>query len=117
VTTETTEPAGIRTAAAAQITVFWARDTEVRSTPALGGSLYIDPAGMGGNHSMTFMFGRDARIADQVVIAERVLAGVQRWRDGIVEYADQQRTAEDELNAAREEIARLKAERDGGEDA
>lgn len=51
---------------------------------------------------------------DQLVIADRVLAGVQRWRDGIAGAAEEQRTAADELAAAREEIARLKAERDGG---
>lgn len=116
-TTDVTQPAAIRTTAATQITTFWAHDAEVRSSAVLGGSLYIDPAGMGGDHSMTFLFNRNTPADELVAVAERVLAGVQRWRDGIVERAEQQRNAEDELTAAREEIARLKAERDGGDDA
>ncbi len=109
-TTDVTQPATIRTTAATQITVFWARGGGVRPS---SNALYIDPAGEFGGHSMTFLFGQDTADAEQVAVAERVLAGVQRWRDGIVERADRQRTAEDELTAAREEIARLKAERDG----
>ena len=58
--------------------------------------------------SMTFPSGMP--IEDQLAVADRVLASVQRWRDGIAEYADQHRTAADELEAARAEIARLKAE-------
>jgi hypothetical protein len=103
----------MRADAAAQITMFWARNTEVRSSAPPLSTLYIDPAGMGGGISTTLMFDSKAPLADQVVIADRVLAGVQRWRDGIAEAVEKQRTAEDELAAAREEIARLKAERDG----
>jgi hypothetical protein len=114
VTTDVTQPATIRTSAATQITVFWARGAEVRPS---SNALYINPAGEFGGHSMSFLFGQDTADAEQVAVAERVLAGVQRWRDGIVERVDQQRTAVDELAAAREEIARLKAERDGGTEA
>jgi hypothetical protein len=72
---------------------------------------------MSGAHHVTFMFASTTPLTEQVEVAERVLAGVQRWRDGIVGYADQQRSAEEELAAAREEIVRLKAERNGGDDA
>ena len=113
VTTETTEPVTKRTTASTQLTVFLAHNTEVRSAAPTLSSLYIDPAGRGGGHSMTFMFGSNTPIAEQVEVANRMLAGVQRWRDSIAEYAERRRNAEDELAAAREEIARLKAERDG----
>jgi hypothetical protein len=117
VTTETTEPAVKRTTASTQLTVFLAHNTEVRSAAPPLSSLYIDPAGMGGGHSTTFMFGSNSSLDEQIAVADRILAGVQRWRDGIVDAAERRRTAEDELAAAREEIARLRAERDGGEDA
>lgn len=113
-TTDVTESAGIRTTAATQITAFWARDAAAQSRD---NALYIGLAGEYGGHSMAFLFGANTPVADQVTVADRVLAGVQRWRDGIVERNERQRTAEDELAAAREEIARLKAERDGGDDA
>ena len=116
-TTETTQPATKRVSASTQLTVFLAHNAEVRSSAPPLSSLYIDPAGMGGGHSTTFMFGRESSFDEQIAVADRILAGVQRWRDGIVEAAERQRNAEDELAAAREEIARLKAERDGGDDA
>lgn len=117
-TTDVIEKSAERTTAATQITSFWTRNADVRSsTPTLNACLYIDPAGMGGGTSLTLMFGSRTPLADQVILAERVLAGVQRWRDGIVETADKHRNAEEELAEARAEIARLKAERDGGEEA
>lgn len=117
VTTESTEPAAKRVKASTQITIFLAHNAGARSTASLHGSLYVDPDGQYGDHGVTFMFGSNTPIAEQIVVADRVLAGVQRWRDDIVEHADRQRTAEDELAAAQAEIARLKAERDGGEEA
>ncbi|MEW2300231.1 hypothetical protein AB0958_09650 [Streptomyces sp. NPDC006655] len=115
-TTDVTEKAAERTTAATHITSFWTRKTEVRSsTPTLNACLYIDPAGMGGGTSLTLMFPSNTPLAEQMALADRVLAGVQQWRDGIAEAAEKRRNAEDELAAAREEIARLKAERDGGE--
>ncbi|MFJ1964857.1 hypothetical protein [Streptomyces massasporeus] len=116
-TTETTEATTKHTPASTSITVFLARSAEVRSSAPPSSSLYIDAAGMSGAHHLSLLFTSTTPVAEQVQVAERVLAGVQRWRDGIVGYADQQRSAEEELAAAREEIARLKAERDGGDDA
>ncbi|MFD6324231.1 hypothetical protein ACFWOL_15475 [Streptomyces sp. NPDC058442] len=94
----------------AQITVFWEAKAEVRSSPPPLSSLYIDPAGMGDGAHLTLMFDSKMPLPEQTAIADRVLAGVQRWRDGIAEKADRERTAEKELAAAREEIARLKGE-------
>ncbi|MFI1324587.1 hypothetical protein ACH4TI_15260 [Streptomyces rochei] len=96
----------------AQITIFWESRAEVRSGVPPLASLYIDPAGMSDGAHMSLLFGNEMTLSEQVVIADRVLAGVQRWRDGIAEAADRQRTTEDELAAARAEIARLKGETD-----
>jgi hypothetical protein len=114
VTTEITEQALGRGRAATQITVFWAGCAEVSASPALG-TFYVYPAGMGGGHALTLMFPSKTSRAEQLVIADRFLAGVQRWRDGIADAAKRERTDRDELAAAREEIARLKAERDGSD--
>jgi len=93
-----------------QITAFWGPNTEVRSSPPPISSLYVDPDGMSTGMHFSFLFASDVPLAEQVAVADRVLAGVQRWRDGIAEAAERQRTAEDELAAARAEIARLKGE-------
>ncbi|MET9517487.1 hypothetical protein [Streptomyces sp. NPDC002994] len=60
--------------------------------------------------SFDVMFSQDTPIEQQLAVADRVLAGVQQWRNGIAEHAEQQRTATDELESARAEIARLKSE-------
>lgn len=96
----------------AQITLFWKPKAEVRSAAPPLGTLYIDSAGMGHGAGLCLMFGRDMPLDEQVVVADRVLAGVHRWRDGIAESAERQRTAEVELAEARAEIARLKGEAD-----
>lgn len=115
-TTDVTEQVAERTTASTQITSFWTSKAEVRSSgPVLHAALYIDPAGMGGGTSLALMFASRTPLADQLVIADRILAGVQSWRDGVAEASERQRSAESELAAAREEIARLKAERDGGD--
>ncbi|WP_411078494.1 hypothetical protein [Streptomyces sp. cmx-10-25] len=101
----------------ASITIFWDHRAEVRSSPPPLGSLYIDAAGTGDGTHVSMLFGHDMPLDEQVAIADRVLAGVQRWRDGIAETAERQRSAEDELAAARAEIARLKGEADEEADA
>ncbi|MGA5330989.1 hypothetical protein ACPCJT_20390 [Streptomyces griseoincarnatus] len=93
-----------------QITAFWGPQTEVRSSRPSIAALYIDPDGMGTGTHLSMLFASDVPLTEQVAIADRVLAGVQRWRDGIAEAAERERTAEDELAAARAEIARLKGE-------
>ncbi|MFE9936367.1 hypothetical protein [Streptomyces hirsutus] len=100
----------------AQITVFWEAKAEVRSSKPPLGCLYIDAAGMGNGAALTLMFDSRMPLPEQAAIADRVLAGVQRWRDGIAEKVERERTAEKELAAAREEIARLKGELTEGGD-
>jgi len=99
-----------------QITAFWGPNTEVRSSPPPISSLYIDPDGMSTGAHLSLLFASDVPLPEQVALADRVLAGVQRWRDGIAEKAERERTAEDELAAARAEIARLKGEDTDGDD-
>lgn len=77
-------------------------------------ALHVTPGATQGGY-VTFQISDTMPIDDQVRIAETFLKGVQGWRDQLIETAQRRHTAEDELAAAREEIARLKAERDGGE--
>lgn len=84
------------------------------SIPPLA-SLSLRPSNVANCNELRMLFPSAMPIEQQLAVADRVLAGVQRWRDGIAEYAEEQRTAADELAAAHAEIARLKAE--AGEDA
>ena len=93
-----------------QITSFWGPHTEVRSSPPPIAALYIDPDGQSAGMHHSLLFPSSAPLHEQVAIADRVLAGVQRWRDDIAEKAERARTAEEELAAARAEIARLRGE-------
>ena len=77
--------------------------------------LYVQPDG-GRCGSINLQMKADMTVDEQVKLAASILRGVQQWYDRLVEDAQRRRTAEDELAAARKEIARLKAERDGGED-
>lgn len=47
-------------------------------------------------------------LAEQLPVADRILAAVQEWRDSIADEIAQTRTTADELAEARAEIARLK---------
>ncbi|MYU24516.1 hypothetical protein [Streptomyces sp. SID8352] len=98
-----------------QITMFWGKRADVRSYPPPLGSLYIDPDGMGSGPHLSLLFGSDMPLDEQVVIADRVLAAVQRWRDDTVEKATRERAAQKELAEARAEIARLKGETGGAQ--
>ncbi|RSN13786.1 hypothetical protein DMH25_08340 [Streptomyces sp. WAC 01325] len=92
---------------------FLDKSFSVNSSGTPNAALHITPDANEGGY-VTFQIEDKLPIDDQVKVAETLLKGVQRWRDQLVESAQRQRTTEDELAAAREEIARLKAERDGG---
>lgn len=94
-------------------TFFLEENLSVRGSGTPNASLYVTPGATQGGY-VTFQISDSMPVDDQVRIAETFLKGVQGWRDQLVENAQRRRTAEDELAAAREEIARLKAERDGG---
>lgn len=94
---------------------FWTETGMVDFGPFPIASLNLRPSNDPRANDLEMLFPSSMPVDVQLAVADRVLAGVQRWRDGIAEAARRQRTAADELAAAREEIARLKAERDGGD--
>jgi hypothetical protein len=96
---------------------FWDETGRVESGTYPLATLALRASSEANANTLKMLFKTGTPIEQQLAVADRVLAGVQRWRDGIAECIEKQRTAADELAAAREEIARLKAERDGGETA
>jgi selenocysteine lyase/cysteine desulfurase len=95
---------------------FWTETGTADVGPYPIASLSLRPSNTATANDLQMMFPSGMPVDKQLAVADRVLAQVQRWRDGIAEAAERRRTTEDELAAAREEIARLKAERDGGDD-
>ncbi|MFF1958022.1 hypothetical protein ACFVWX_13650 [Streptomyces sp. NPDC058220] len=93
---------------------FWTKTGTVDVGPFPIASLSLRPSGQATANELQMMFPPAMPVEQQLVVADRVLAGVQRWRDGIARAAEEQRTAADDLAEARAEIARLKAEREGG---
>lgn len=94
---------------------FWDETGTAESGPYPIASLSLRPSNHPTANDLQMMFKSGMPVETQLAVADRVLAGVQRWRDGIAEAAERRKTTESELAAAREEIARLKAERDGGD--
>lgn len=99
------------------ITVFLEARTNVRGTGVPNPVLYIEPDGWHGPGCITLQMPTKLTPEDRVKVAEAFVKGVSEWRDTIVRQVQGERTAADELAAAREEIARLKAERDGGDES
>ncbi|MYZ37513.1 MULTISPECIES: hypothetical protein [unclassified Streptomyces] len=93
---------------------FWTETGTVESGTYPIASLGLRPSGEATANELQMLFPSAMPVEKQLAVADHVLAGVQRWRDGIAEVAERQRTAADELAEARAEIARLKAEREGG---
>lgn len=89
---------------------FWDETGTVDSSPYPIASLSLRSSGRPDSDELQMLFPSNTPADVQLAIADRVLAGVQRWRDSIAEGAERRRTAIDELAAAREEIARLKAD-------
>lgn len=96
---------------------FWTETGKAECGPSPIATLSLRPSNDPTASELQMLFKSSMPIDKQLAVADRVLAEVQRWRDGIAEAADRQRTAADELAVAREEIARLKAELEGGDDA
>ncbi|MFE9949349.1 hypothetical protein ACFYRJ_17660 [Streptomyces sp. NPDC005531] len=91
-------------------TFFLSPQAQARGDVAVHPVLYVEPDGRYGAGHIVLQMPSELTQEERVKIAEQFLEGVTKWRDEIVGYANQQRTATDELAAAREEIARLKAE-------
>lgn len=96
---------------------FWDETGTVDCGPYPIATLSLRPSSRPTAPELQMLFKSGMPVEQQLAVADRVLAGVQRWRDGIAEAAERHRATEDELAAAREEIARLKAEREGGDAA
>ena len=93
-----------------RVTTFWTNRVWVDPGFASEPSLNIHPEGQNRGNDFTLLFPLRTPVETQLQIADKMLAGVQKWRDQIAATAEQQRTAQDELAKARAEIARLKAE-------
>lgn len=93
-------------------TYFLGTKTHVRGNTSVHPVLYVEPDGEHRPGYVTFQIDSKLSVDEQLAIAERFAAAVAGWRDGIAERAEQERTATDELTAARAEIARLKAEQE-----
>lgn len=91
-------------------TFFIGPETSIRGGTTPIPFLCVEPDGRFGPGNVTFQFSNGANREDVLAAADRFLAVVTAWRDEIAADAEQQRTASDELEAARAEIARLKAE-------
>ncbi|WP_406325870.1 hypothetical protein OG784_13060 [Streptomyces sp. NBC_01617] len=91
-------------------TFFLTPQADARGNASVHPVLYIEPDGWHGSGSVVLQMPTGLTDEEQVTVAERILAGVTGWRDEIVAKVERDRTAADELTAARAEIARLKAE-------
>ncbi|MFF8297683.1 hypothetical protein ACF07M_20115 [Streptomyces globisporus] len=91
-------------------TFFLGTKTNIRGNASVHPVLYVEPDGEHRPGYVTFQIDAKLSVDEQLAIAERFAAAVGAWRDGIAARAEQERTATDELAAARAEIARLKAE-------
>lgn len=94
---------------------FWTETgtADVGTSPLA--TLTLRPSNDARSTELQMLFPSGMTVDQQLAVADRVLARVQRWRDGIADCAEQMRTATDELAEARAEIARMKAEREGGD--
>ena len=91
-------------------TSFWTSKAYVDKGFRPNPSLNIHPEGQHRGGAIEILFQLRTTPDEQLAIAEEVLAGVQKWRDDIAAYAEQQRTATDELERLRAELAAAKAE-------
>ncbi|MFD7622078.1 hypothetical protein [Streptomyces sp. NPDC059802] len=91
-------------------TFFLGTKAHFRGNTSVHPVFYVEPDGKHRPGHITFQHGSELSIDEQLEIADRFAKAATAWRDEIAARADQQRTAADELEAARSEIARLKAE-------
>ncbi|MGW1102775.1 hypothetical protein [Streptomyces sp. NPDC002540] len=91
-------------------TFFLGTKAHFRGNTSVHPVFYVEPDGEHRPGYLTFQLDSKLSIEEHLEIADQFAQAVTAWRDEIAARADQQRTAADELNAAREEIARLKAE-------
>jgi hypothetical protein len=89
-----------------RILSFWTAKATAESGPNPR-VLSIYPQGEFNGTEIQFMAPSNMPLDEQLAGANRVLATVQLWRDGIAQEIERKRTAEDELTEARARIAEL----------
>jgi hypothetical protein len=93
--------------------MFWTADTEVGG---YGFAPYHALTVKQESAYLAIQFPSRMPVEEQLAIADRVLAGVQRWRDGIADELKRERTSADELAVALRRIAELEQQSAGGVD-
>ncbi|MFD9152265.1 hypothetical protein ACFWDF_34540 [Streptomyces diastaticus] len=91
---------------------LWAASGRIELWGATDGTLYLEPNGVA-NDQVVLVPSKDMTPEQMLAVADRVLAGVQRWRDTVAEHVERKRTTADELAAAKAEIQRLRAKQGG----
>ncbi|MFJ1696226.1 hypothetical protein ACIOHC_13905 [Streptomyces sp. NPDC088252] len=91
-------------------TFFLGAKAHFRGKASVHPVLYVEPDGENRPGHITFQLDSELSTDEQLKVADWFAKAVTAWRDEIAVRADQQRTTADELEAARKEIARLKAE-------
>lgn len=86
----------------------WSKRGHVDSMASNDGSLHIFPNGATGDQ-FTVYRRKDVSDAEMLAVADRVLAGVKQWRDGVAAAAERNRTVLEKLAAAEARIAELES--------
>jgi hypothetical protein len=91
-------------------TFFLGKPSHFRATLSVSPVFYVEPDGEHRAGYVTFQLDSKLSIDEQLKVVDRFAKAAAAWRDDIAARATRERTAVDELEAARAEIARLKAE-------
>lgn len=91
----------------------WTENAYVDTAGTADGAMNLYLDGMTGP-CVTLYKGLHMSADEMATVADKILAGVQRWRDRIVENAERARTTEDELAAAKARIAELERQAEDG---
>ncbi|MFD5027056.1 hypothetical protein [Streptomyces sp. NPDC058373] len=91
---------------------YWTPEGHIEMWGATDGTLSLYPGSIASDQ-ITIARPTDMTPEQMLAVADRVLAGVQRWRDTVAEHVERERTTADELAEARAEIERLRAEQGG----
>ncbi|WP_043469022.1 hypothetical protein [Kitasatospora sp. MBT66] len=89
-------------------TTTWWTKSAYADTHDARGTLHIHPGGLGGDQLTIY---QDSKMpaGEMLAIADRFLAEVQRWRDGVAKTAAAARSTADDLAAAQARIAELES--------
>lgn len=86
----------------------WSKRGHVDTIGSSDGNLHVFPNGVVGDQ-FTVYRRKDLTDAEMLAVADRVLAGVQQWRDGVAAVVERNRTTLDKLAAAEARIAELES--------